>query len=193
MKYTDLDALLRTTEDVWDEVIQINRFLHILLLVNSKKKDPEDQDDAHFFLYHADAPEILLEMLFRTMRDLGKHLRYQCLPFLAIETLTTFIHPKSLTSMHVTEKIFNDSKERVELLVKILHNELTWFDKLAVTKFFGAASQTPAGVYFIMSHLDSFQELCELTYRATEIVEKKDRRKRWNTKGGESSDFTAGV
>ena len=173
MKYTDMDALLRTTEDIWDEVIQINRFLHILLLINSKKKDPEEQDDTHLFLYHADAPEILLEMLYRTMRDLGKHLRYQCLPFLAVQTLTTFIHPKSLSSMHVTEKIFNDSKERIELLVKILDNELTWFDKLAVTYFFSAASQTPAGVYFIMTHLDSFRELCELTYRATEMVEAK--------------------
>ena len=144
----------------------------MLLLVNGKRKDTEE-DESHLFLYHAEIPEILLEMLHRAMSDLGKHSKFRCLPFLAMETLTTFIHPKSLCFMPLTDKIFSDSKERIELLVKILHGELTWFDKLGVTYFFSAASQSPAGVYFIMTHLNSFRELCELTYRSTKMVEDK--------------------
>lgn len=134
-----------------------------------------EEDESHILLYHADVPEILLEMIRKTL-EIARRPKFQCfecLPFLAMEVLTTFLHPKSLTSMHVPEKLFNDSREGIGLMVNILRGQLTWFDTLAVTRFFSIASLSPPGIYFIMTHLDTFKLICELVYRSTKMVEEK--------------------
>lgn len=98
------------------------------------------------------------------------------LPFLAVEILTCLMHQASDTYLLLPDKLFDDSKTRLESLYDVLTGKLTWFDRLGVLHFYGVASFSPPGLHWLFSNMNTFQEVCTYMYRASDIAEERVRR-----------------
>lgn len=160
-------------EDVCDELLQVSRYLQLHLFLYSES--PPHEDDTPIIFFNANVPEVMLDIIRHSFSPdflLGNPFLRR-LPYLALQILGYFFHNQSQTFLFLPDRIFADSSRRIDDLVEILHGKLTWFEGLAVVHLFGLFSLCPAGVHWYQSHPDTIQDVCELTYRASEIIEEK--------------------
>lgn len=95
---------------------------------------------------------------------------------MAIEILTCLLHQASDTFLLLPARLFDDAASRLDSLYDVLTGKLTWLDRLGVLHFYGVASFSPPGVYWLFSNIDTYQEVCTYMYRAADIAEDHIRR-----------------
>ena len=162
-----------TGDNMWQELFILNRYLHVHLLSYSRHGD--NSDDTPTAFYHAEVPEVMLEIV-RLSFDPDYFVsssKRHCLAYLAIEILACFLHKSSQTFCLLPEKLFGDPRIGMDSLVDVLLGKLSWVDTLAVVRFFGTASFSPAAVKWLLEHPDTLQLLCKYMYRSMEVVEEK--------------------
>lgn len=155
-------------------MLRTRRYLELHVLLYAKNGD--SSDEIPIMLYHADVPEIMLEMIKQSFNSdffIGSA-KMRCVPSLALSVLTAFVYVYSNTFTVVPDKLFHDSELTLEIVsLGAFQDKLTWFDKLSVVQFYGAASYSRACSLFLQNHPDIVYELCVLMYRGMEVIEEK--------------------
>lgn len=173
LKYTDL-VYRAPGEELWEDLLRTKRYLELHILLYAKHEDLSD--GTPLILYHAEVPEIMLEMIQQSFSSdffIGSA-KMRCVPSLALSVLTSFFFAYSQTFLFVPEKLFRDSAETMHTVsLRTFRDKLTWFDKLSLVQFFGVASNSRGCMVFFHRHLDVVYELCTLIYRGMEIVGEK--------------------
>ncbi len=161
--YTERVALSHPGDQICSNLVEINKYLQCHALYTSRAKGKAPDTSVVYYLFHAEVPQILLEMLHQACYDSDyfREPKSYCIPYQAIEMLTCFIHPSSATFIHLPNKLFVDSSSRLESLADIVCGRaLNWFIRFSASHFFGTASFTPQGKYWLFTHLDTYKELC---------------------------------
>ncbi len=161
--YTRPAHLRHPVDPICASLAGLNKFLqnHVLLASKAKGKIPESS--VVYYLHHAEVPQILLEMIHQAcyQSDYFQEPKAHCIPYLAIQLLTCFIHPTSATFIFQPDKLFADSVSRLESLADIACGRaLNWFNRFSAAHFFGSASFTAQGKLWLYMHLDTYTELC---------------------------------
>jgi hypothetical protein len=173
LKYTDL-VYRAPGEELWEDLLRTKRYMELHILLYDKQGDKSD--DIPLLLYHAEVPEIMLEMIKQSFSPdffIGSA-KMRCVPSLAMSVLTAFMYVHSDTFSVVPDKLFRDSEMNLEVAsLGAFHDKLTWFDKLGMVQFFGIASYTRACILFLQNHPDIIWELCVLMYSGMEMIEEK--------------------
>lgn len=157
------------------------RYLQLHILLYDKHDDKSD--DGPLIFYHAELPEIMLEMVQQAFNKdffIGSA-KMRCIPSLALSVLTNFFYAYSDTFLLVPEKLFRDSAKVVEVVTMgLMRDKLSWFDKLMLVQMFGAASHSRGCILFLQRHPNIIYELCTMIYRGMKTVEEKLRNKEIN-------------
>ena len=124
-------------EELAMELMRIHRFLQVHLLSYDREKGRGNHDDDPVFvMYHAEVPELMLEVVkfsFDPEFALGgQNPSFLC--YLAIEILTDFVYKDMPSFTYLSDKLFRDlSPELTDLLV-ILRDESRWIESLAIIR-----------------------------------------------------------
>ena len=162
-------------EEMWLELVEINRFLQLYLLVFTTKANPTEQDEGPIVFVHAEVPEIMLDVLklsFDPEFFLDNPKR-RCLPYLAIEVIAGFLHKTMPTFDLVSERLFRNLTMGVMDIADVLFGKLSWVETLAAVRFFGVASFHPVSSLWLHKYPNIYEEICRWTYRSVQIVEEK--------------------
>jgi len=155
-------------------LLRTRRFLELHVLLFSKNGN--HTDETSLILYHAEVPEIMLEMIQQSFSSdffIGSA-KMRCVPSLAFGVLSTFMYAYAEIFPIVPDKLFRDSEVSLEVVSQgAFHDKLTWFDKLCMVQFYGAASYSRACIWFLHKHPDIVYEVCLLMYRGMEMIEEK--------------------
>lgn len=150
-------------EPMYSCLVSVNKFLQNHTLLASKAKGKIPDNSLIYYLHHAEVPQIMLEVLHQACYDSDyfQESKSHCIPYLAIQLLTCFIHPSSATFIFQPDKLFSDSLSRLESLADIVAGRaLNWFNQFSAAQFFGSASFTPQGKHWLYTHLDTYTVLC---------------------------------
>lgn len=173
LKYTD-QVYRAPGEELWEDLLKTKRYLELHVLLYAKYDDKSD--DTPVIFYHAELPDIMLEMIRQSFSSdfyIGSA-KMRCIPSLALSVMTTFFFAHCESFLQAPERLFRDSEVSLDLVTQgVLQDKLTWFDKLSLVQFYGAASHSRACIWFFHRHHDIVYELCTLIYRGMEIVEHK--------------------
>lgn len=173
LKYTDL-VYRAPGEELWEDLLRTKRYLELHILLYAKQGDKSD--DIPLQLYHAEVPEIMLEMIQQSFSSdffIGSA-KMRCVPSLALSVLTAFMYVYAETFSVVPDKLFRDSEISLEIVsLGAFHDKLTWFDKLSVVQFYGAASYSRGCILFLQNHPNIVYEVCLLMHSGMEMIEDK--------------------
>ena len=180
LKYTDL-VYKAPGEELWEDLLKTKRYLEMHILLYAKNDD--HTDEFPLILYHAEVPEIMLEMIQQSFSSdffIGSA-KVRCVPSLAISVLSYFLYAYSDTFMLMSDRVFRDSEFNVERVsMGVFNDKLTWFDKLSLVQFYGAASHSRGCIWFLHKHQNVIRELCTMVYHSMEIVDEKIKSKEIN-------------
>ena len=168
-------------EELWEDLLRTKCYLdlHILLFV----KNGDKSDDCPITFFHAELPEIMLEMIEQSFNSdffIGSA-KMRCVPSLAISVMTSFMHMHSETFLLMSDKFFRDSELKlVRVSEGALDDKLTCFDKLTMVQFYGVASYCRMCKWFLFRHSNIVFQVCTLMYHGMEIIEEKIRNREIN-------------
>ena len=158
----------------------VNKYLQSHVLYFDRSTNRTSDTPAIMYMYHADVPQILLELLHQAYFDpdyFNGPVEGHLVPYYAIEMLTCFLHPSSATFLLLPDKLFTDSLSRLDSLADIACGKaLNWFNRFAISHFFGTASFTPQGKYWLYTHLGTFQELCSTMAKCGSFIKAQIKR-----------------